>query len=114
MVAAQCLGLPNEPCARIVQRPARRCARHQQAWEHRRGSTTQRGYGTRHQKLRDRMLTRISRCHYCGTLPTPDNPMTADHLIPVVKGGKTEAANYVPACLRCNSGKGAKMADPLP
>ena len=111
MPAAQCLGLPGQRCERIVLRPQRRCPTHEKAWQQRRGTTTQRGYGTKHQRLRGKMLTRITRCHYCGTLPSVDNPMTADHRVPVVKGGKTEPSNYVPACRRCNSGKGAKLPD---
>jgi 5-methylcytosine-specific restriction endonuclease McrA len=39
-------------------------------------------------------------CAYC------DEPAeTWDHVIPVSKGGKTEPANILPACVRCNSSK---------
>lgn len=112
MVAAQCLGLPGQRCDRIVQRPASRCRMCLKVWEQRRGTTAQRGYGGQHQKHRQQMLTRVTRCHYCGSLPTPSNPITLDHLTPAVKGGKAERSNYVPACRTCNSGKGAREATP--
>lgn len=111
MVATQCLGLPTAACDRIVQRPARRCLMCSKAWQQRRGTTASRGYGAAHQAHRRKMLTRITRCHYCGTLPTPSNPITLDHRTPVVKGGKAETSNYVPACRACNSGKGAREVD---
>ena len=39
-------------------------------------------------------------CHYCSNPAT-----TADHIIPVSKGGGHELSNLLPACVRCNSGK---------
>lgn len=42
-------------------------------------------------------------CHYCGN---PAN--TADHIIPVSKGGGHEKSNLLPACTNCNSGRGNK------
>lgn len=39
-------------------------------------------------------------CAYC------DSPAeTWDHVLPVTKGGITEAGNILPACIRCNSSK---------
>jgi 5-methylcytosine-specific restriction endonuclease McrA len=39
-------------------------------------------------------------CIYCGS---PAN--TADHIVPVSKGGTHEESNLIAACTRCNSGK---------
>lgn len=47
----------------------------------------------------------FSRCHYCGIGGVP---LTQDHKIPVSRGGGYTAENIVPACLACNSSKGAK------
>ncbi|WP_460877891.1 RHS repeat-associated core domain-containing protein, partial [Rhodanobacter koreensis] len=43
-------------------------------------------------------------CSYCG------KPMatTVDHVVPWAKGGSTTLPNLVPACISCNSSKGAK------
>jgi 5-methylcytosine-specific restriction endonuclease McrA len=43
------------------------------------------------------------RCAYC-----PATATTQDHLIPLSRGGAHTASNIVPACLRCNSSKGAR------
>jgi 5-methylcytosine-specific restriction endonuclease McrA len=43
-------------------------------------------------------------CYYCGgKFRVAD--LTMDHLIPIVRGGKTVHANVVPACKECNSRK---------
>ena len=42
------------------------------------------------------------RCAYCSAAAT-----TWDHIVPVARGGKTEAGNIVPACPSCNSSKKA-------
>jgi 5-methylcytosine-specific restriction endonuclease McrA len=39
-------------------------------------------------------------CHYCNA---PAN--TADHIIPVSKGGGHELSNLLPACTKCNSSR---------
>lgn len=46
-------------------------------------------------------------CAYCK-IPLTVKTVTKDHKIPLVKGGSNWPANLVPACHRCNSGKGAK------
>lgn len=47
-------------------------------------------------------------CAYCGTRP---ERLTADHVVPLARGGSNDIANIVPACLSCNASKGAKTAD---
>lgn len=43
-------------------------------------------------------------CYYCkGTFP-PET-LTMDHVVPVVRGGKSVRGNLVPACKECNSRK---------
>lgn len=43
-------------------------------------------------------------CYYCGKKFRPAD-LTMDHLIPLVRGGKSIHANVVPACKECNSKK---------
>jgi hypothetical protein len=45
-------------------------------------------------------------CAYCGS----DKRISADHLIPLSKGGPDCLGNIVPACLYCNSSKNASDA----
>lgn len=42
-------------------------------------------------------------CHYCN-----GEANTADHIVPVSKGGGHELSNLLPACTRCNSSRQAK------
>ncbi|MFZ7124904.1 MAG: HNH endonuclease [Desulfobacterales bacterium] len=44
------------------------------------------------------------RCHYCGR-PTPPRELTMDHVVPLVRGGRTTKGNVVPACKDCNNRK---------
>lgn len=46
----------------------------------------------------------VCRCHYCGR-PFPPSALTMDHIVPLVRGGKTKKGNVVPACKECNNKK---------
>lgn len=43
-------------------------------------------------------------CHYCGR-PFPPRELTMDHIVPLVRGGKSTKGNTVPACKDCNNRK---------
>lgn len=43
-------------------------------------------------------------CHFCGRT-FPPRELTMEHLVPLVRGGKSTRANLVPACKECNSKK---------
>ena len=50
--------------------------------------------------------TKLSRglCHYCGK-QLPPGQLTMDHLVPIIRGGKSTRGNLVPACKDCNNKK---------
>ena len=43
-------------------------------------------------------------CHYCGGRFSPAD-LTMDHVVPVVRGGKSSRSNVVPCCKECNNQK---------
>ena len=44
------------------------------------------------------------KCHYCERTFKP-RELTMDHLIPLVRGGRSVQSNLVPACKECNNKK---------
>ena len=89
----------------VVTPPVVRCPRCAAAREQRRGSATARGYDVVHRRLRPEVLERDDYvCRWCGRLAT-----TADHIVPLARGGETTLANLAAACVSCNSARGARM-----
>lgn len=43
-------------------------------------------------------------CHWCGG-NFPADELTMDHIVPIVRGGKSTRGNVVPACKECNNKK---------
>ena len=43
-------------------------------------------------------------CHYCGQSVDPKE-LTLDHIVPLVRGGRSTKGNCVPACKDCNNRK---------
>ncbi len=43
-------------------------------------------------------------CHYCGRKVGRKN-LTMDHVVPLIRGGKSTKNNLVPACKECNNKK---------
>lgn len=44
-------------------------------------------------------------CAYCGQ----KKPLTQDHVVPIARGGHHALGNILPACMSCNSSKGARL-----
>jgi len=57
----------------------------------------------RHTQWWKRRLAK-GRCYYCGRSYAPAE-LTMDHLVPLVRGGKTRKGNVVTACKMCNNKK---------
>ncbi|MBM4262785.1 MAG: HNH endonuclease [Deltaproteobacteria bacterium] len=43
-------------------------------------------------------------CHHCGGKFVPSE-LTMDHLVPIIRGGKSTKGNLVPSCKACNSAR---------
>lgn len=43
-------------------------------------------------------------CYYCNKR-IPAKSLTMDHIVPIIRGGKTTRGNVVPCCKECNSRK---------
>lgn len=44
------------------------------------------------------------KCFYCGRTFSPKE-LTMDHLVPLIRGGKSTKSNIVPCCKECNNKK---------
>jgi 5-methylcytosine-specific restriction enzyme A len=43
-------------------------------------------------------------CHHCGDKFLPGE-LTMDHLVPIIRGGKSTRGNLVPSCKTCNAAR---------
>jgi 5-methylcytosine-specific restriction endonuclease McrA len=43
-------------------------------------------------------------CHYCSKEFNPKN-LTMDHIVPLIRGGKSTKGNLAPVCKECNNKK---------
>jgi 5-methylcytosine-specific restriction protein A len=48
-------------------------------------------------------------CHYCGRR-VGAKLLTLDHIVPIIRGGRSVRGNMVPACKDCNSKKQSLLA----
>ncbi len=48
-------------------------------------------------------------CHYCRR-QVGTRALTADHLVPLIRGGRSVRGNLVPCCKDCNSKKQSLLA----
>lgn len=46
----------------------------------------------------------VGSCYYCKKGVSPKE-LTMDHIVPIVRGGKTTKGNVVPVCKECNDRK---------
>jgi 5-methylcytosine-specific restriction endonuclease McrA len=91
-------------CSSCAPEHERRRSRARRA---RKGSTSQRGYGSGWQTLVTLAIQAQPWCMYCHTRGSQGNPLTGDHRIPVSKGGTARSvADVIVACRSCNSARG--------
>ena len=48
-------------------------------------------------------------CHYCGR-QVGIRALTADHVVPLIRGGRSSRGNMVPSCKACNNRKQSLLA----
>lgn len=70
-----------------------------------RGTTAQRGLSGAHARMSRHYKRTNAACVYCQQTGTPDNPITAGHIIARSHGGGSNLSNYQPECRSCNSSK---------
>lgn len=80
-----------------------RCALHQREYEQARGTSTQRGYGSKFQRASKQAKANATHCVECGQPFTPDNPATGGHRAAIRNGGSLDEG-IVAQCRRCNYG----------
>lgn len=85
-----------------------RCTRCEKERDVRRGTSTQRGYDAPYRQRRRAAIDAEPWCHTEPACPysdsgTSDNPLTADHVLPISQGGKYGPLTVL--CKRCNSAK---------
>ena len=80
------------------------------AWDHGGKSTTERGYGAEHQRMREHLKATVILCEACraATPPRVRIGEIADHILPLAKGGTGDRLNYQWLCRPCAAAKDAK------
>lgn len=66
------------------------------------------GYTAAWYALSARAIAAAPWCVQCYTEGDKGNPLTADHIIPLSGGGRSEPENIQVLCRRCNSRKGVR------
>ena len=74
-----------------------------------RPSAAQRGYGAEWRRISAEVIAATTACHWCGGPALPDDPFTADHLVPKARGGTNARSNLVGAHRSCNSKRGGQL-----
>ncbi|WP_245796084.1 HNH endonuclease [Actinacidiphila alni] len=111
--------MPKRPCldCGTLTTNRSRCDTHQAAWQarqnQRRGSATQRGYGsqwarTASQAVQDHRAEYGDWCPGWGVLPHHATDLTGDHIVAKANGGSDNPDNVAVLCRACNSRKHAQ------
>lgn len=105
----------NRPCLDCgALSPNTRCRpcqiRHGNERYAKRGTSTERGYGSAYRQRRAGVLADATHCDTCGEPFTPDNPATGGHVVDLrtmprhERKASATTAPLTPQCQRCNYG----------
>ncbi|MGW0690281.1 HNH endonuclease [Streptomyces sp. NPDC002738] len=98
---------PACSATRAARRQASRPARPERERERpNRPSAHARGYTAAYRRARAVVLARQPFCSVCRHWGSSSNPLTADHIVPLSKGGTNDVANLRTYCRSCNSRRG--------
>lgn len=103
----RCTGSPT--CPAMLPAGVRYCPAHARAYESRRGSSTERGYGARHVRLRRMFEAEIAAgvptfCSRCGKRIIPGSAWDLDH------DDRDRSRYRGPSCEHCNRSAGGQAA----
>ena len=86
------------------------CAKHRKEYEQRRGTTTERGYGSEHQKIRKWLIFQLKLippqdriCELCGEIMLMSEELHADHVTRLVDDPSAKAGRMTHRA--CNEGR---------
>lgn len=71
----------------------------------RKRTTTERGYGWKHQQMREIVLREEPLCRLCREAGRVTASTIADHIVPLAEGGTGDRDNYQPLCGPCSDAK---------
>jgi 5-methylcytosine-specific restriction protein A len=77
------------------------------AWDHSDKTTTERGYGVEHQRIREELKRTVILCEECARQGRTSVGKIADHIKPLAKGGSGDRSNYQWLCQACADEKDA-------
>ena len=77
------------------------------SWDHGGKTTTQRGYGIEHQRIREELKRTVILCEICTREGRTRIGRIADHIISLAKGGTGDRSNYQWLCRQCADAKDA-------
>ena len=94
MILRPCLGTPGQPCNQLGT--GSRCRDHARAWKKLRNAD---------RPIAKAVIAASPRCAQCGHTGSADNPLTADHVVPLARGG-TNTGPRQTLCTTHNRAKG--------
>ncbi len=90
----------------------RYCEEHQNTlrkyYDSQRGNSTQRGYGSRWQRIRATVLAQEPLCRHCAERGEIVPAQEVDHIKPLARGGGNDRENLQSLCSRCHALKTVK------